>query len=67
MSELRYEVRGCSEDILLDKNDEYITAQDRISELEEQVAELKCALTEAMEWNWLDDDAPDKFDVDNPY
>ena len=41
MSELRYEIRGYSEDILLDENDEYITAQDRISELEKQVAELK--------------------------
>ena len=28
-------------------------------------AKLKSALLEAMEWNWLDSDAPPRFEVDN--
>lgn len=37
-----------------------------ISNYEEELGRYKAALSEAMEWNWLDDDAPDRFDVDNP-
>ena len=31
----------------------------------QEVERLKAALLEAMEWNWLDDDAPPRFDIDN--
>ena len=31
----------------------------------QEVDRLKAALLEAMEWNWLDDDAPPRFDIDN--
>lgn len=34
MSELEYQIRGYDEDILVDENDEYITASERIQELE---------------------------------
>jgi len=36
-----------------------------IIRLEKDKANLKSALLEAMEWNWLDDDAPPRFDVNN--
>ena len=31
----------------------------------EEIERLREALLEAMEWNWLDDDAPPRFDLDN--
>ena len=37
----------------------------KITKLEAEVARLKAALNEAMEWNWLDWDAPERFDPDN--
>ena len=37
----------------------------RITKLEAENAKLKAALNEAMEWNWLDKDAPPRFDLNN--
>ena len=36
----------------------------RIAELEAENTKLWHNLRDAMEWNWLDDDAPERFDLD---
>ena len=45
-------------------SDLYVLSNDYLTQCQE-VERLKAALLEAMEWNWLDDDAPPRFDIDN--
>ena len=39
--------------------------RDENGELKTEIAKLQSALLEAMEWNWLDDHAPERFNINN--
>ena len=59
------EVRGCKDDSLLLTEEQLAELQREYQAQCQEVERLKAALLEAMEWNWLDDDAPPRFDIDN--
>ena len=37
----------------------------KCAKLEAENRRLRSALLNSMEWNWLDDDAPERYDLDN--
>ena len=37
----------------------------KCAKLEAENKRLRSALLNSMEWNWLDDDAPERYDLDN--
>ncbi len=47
------------------KNDDLEDIMSRYIQQKLRIAELESALIDAMEWNWLDDNAPERYDLNN--